>query len=1129
MKKISNLCTVILFLATICLSLICCEQEVVIDNTPPSEVTNFSIERDIGNEELYLLMWDCPSDQDLAGFQLIMNPASGTTLSNITYLPKYAHSLYVGGLEIGTEYTITIKAYDKNSNYSEGITKTITIEERTSDTTPPRDVLIYDTEAKNGKALLNWEIYPSNDLAGIHISMEPAEGTLKNPVILEPHITSFDVSGLENNKKYIFTIKTFDTSSNFSEGITKTITVRDTSDKEPPRDVLGLKASIPSLNNLFLEWLNPSDDDFAGIHISMDPAEGSLKNPIILGKEATDLEITGLQLNKRYTITIKTFDTNLNYSNGNTIQKTVTDPTEKIPPENVQDLTITNKDASVLITWTDAPDDDIFGYEVTWDQKTPINRSVVMKENSLLVAPGSGGCYISNLTNGQNYYFTVKSIDINGNKSSGVSKEITPYKIQKNPINITLVPDITEITNKYVTISINIETDSPKDINGIAYIEGFVPNVEEVFAKGTRETGRSFSVNKNATYTVAVTDKNGRRELAYITIDNIDYNPPMLYSFSSTYSEDTKTILVSWPNLIKEDYDYMLINYGKVDEEPTTLHPDKNTTSIEINNIEADNSEYLIELTVVDFAGNKSTRSNTVITYKNFAITDIKVDRLHLDSKMENRDIPITITGKNFSLINDLSLRISKNSGSYSDIIKTILDKENNIATATITVPMEEGKYFINTIKDGIESDTISFSVIVTEPASASKVSFEEIDISLNQTNTIRATVTGENFDIRGDTKIEIFNTSNKEVVNTIEIPLENNISDTQFEVDLPVPQEKGSYRVNVYINDIKYEEKDKFFRIYTTPEITDITIPIDVIGENSENFPLTVKGINLESPEFNIDDIKIEGWSCVEPIIDRDDKITLNLVAPFSAGTLNVNVYYKDFHETITLKIVEAEKCYDLGDILLKDGTVIKAENISSLTESQKNQAAAVVGYAPYGGAKGFFLGLYRSPSFLQWTTTETIEFPEIMASYDYMKQLFGLDFMEGDFDGSDNWDYICSIDPEGTENAEINYPIFYFAETYGEFSGLTNTPYEKGWYIPSMKELEDLNNNILVLEPYLQAVGSPITSGKTEYWSSSQNSTSPDKYYYEDMYAPNKNPNCVSKDENNIYALVIRSLLAE
>ncbi|MBQ5646319.1 MAG: hypothetical protein IIV07_04555, partial [Treponema sp.] len=83
-----------------------------------------------------------------------------------------------------------------------------------------------------------------------------------------------------------------------------------------------------------------------------------------------------------------------------------------------------------------------------------------MEANSMMVAPGAKGCYISNLTNGTEYAFTVKSVDTSGNKSAGVTKTITPSIIEKSALQIALEPNTTERTNQDVVITVNATTDS---------------------------------------------------------------------------------------------------------------------------------------------------------------------------------------------------------------------------------------------------------------------------------------------------------------------------------------------------------------------------------------------------------------------------------------------------------------------------------------------------------------------------------------------------------------------------------------------------------------------------------------------------------------------------------------------
>ena len=74
---------------------------------------------------------------------------------------------------------------------------------------------------------------------------------------------------------------------------------------------------------------------------------------------------------------------------------------------------------------------------------------------------------------------------------------------------------------------------------------------------------------------------------------------------------------------------------------------------------------------------------------------------------------------------------------------------------------------------------------------------------------------------------------------------------------------------------------------------------------------------------------------------------------------------------------------------------------------------------------------------------------------------------------DGSDNWEYICSVDPTGTADTATNYPSFNFANTYGTTAGLTGTDYADGWYLPSIAELYQVYENKTAIQEGLTATG--------------------------------------------------------
>ncbi|MBE6349818.1 MAG: DUF1566 domain-containing protein, partial [Spirochaetaceae bacterium] len=257
------------------------------------------------------------------------------------------------------------------------------------------------------------------------------------------------------------------------------------------------------------------------------------------------------------------------------------------------------------------------------------------------------------------------------------------------------------------------------------------------------------------------------------------------------------------------------------------------------------------------------------------------------------------------------------------------------------------------------------------------------------------------------------------------------------------------------------------------------------------EVLPVTIIGKDFTAPGVTASGFTSTGATLNNVTIISDTKATAEVACPYAVGTTNVTVSYGESSATGTLKVVAAENCFTVGDILFTDGTRIKAEKLQyGIPDSQLDKAFAVIASAPYGGVVGKAVGLQKSSDYLQWvqkyTTGYNTNFTEIQGTE-----------TSGDIDGSDNWEYICSIDPEGTQDAATNYPVFNFALTYGTTAGLTGTEYETGWYVPSVAELYDVYTNKEVVQTSLNAAGG-FTLGTSTYWSSSQYASEYGYAYY-------------------------------
>ena len=877
------------------------------------------------------------------------------------------------------------------------------------------------------------------------------------------------------------------------------------SDKTAPAEVTELTVQAAN-GNAVLNWKNPADADFAGVQISMSPAEGTLKNAVSLGKDVVSLDVSGLTVGKEYTFTVKAFDESLNYSEGAEAKATVADTSDKTAPANVTELTATNKDASVLLTWTDATDEDIYGYEVTWNKNTPINRSAAMEANSMMVAPGANGCYISNLTNGTEYTFTVKSVDTSGNKSAGVTKTITPSIIEKSALQIALEPNTTERTNQNVVITVNATTDSASEIKKITYIEGTESKIDTVLAGTNITETKEITATENTTFTVAVTDTAGRRELAFVTVNNIDKTAPtQVANVIPIYSRNDNAIKLSWTNPADKDFAGTEIVYGKTDsEETTTLTFDKNTTSATIENIADDDSEYTIAIKTKDDVGNLSKEKKvTVVAAKGAKITSVNLDRTLLDSIMTNRDIKVTISGSNFDLLTSLLVQVTDGSKVETPVTAKI-DAATNTATATVTAPVPTwpstygDTYTVKVIVNSTTTAETTAKFVVKKPADVTEISLAQTQIPVGTQESITATITGTNFDIRGETKVKLLDSNGDEYTeSTVTVPLESNNSNTEFTVDIPLPTTEGFYTVAVFFDDVE-DTTTTTLQVYGTPIISEVTIPAAGTNHGGKVLPVTIIGKNFTAPDA-ARGFTSTGTTLNKVKIVSDTKATAEVTCPYAAGTTSVTVSYGESSVTTTLEVKESVTSYEVGDIILTDGSKVSVANVETYKIDENNKPIGVVAmiYDIYGVPTPKVIGLKVSESEITWSSSFTgvnTNFTEIQASYKGSESS-GYTF-EGDVDGSDNWEYICSIDPEGTHDAAKNYPSFNFANTYGSTAGLTGTDYENGWYVPSVAEAYQVCQNKDVIQTSLTKAGG-FTIDEIDCWSSSQYD-SPNYYAY-------------------------------
>ena len=294
-------------------------------------------------------------------------------------------------------------------------------------------------------------------------------------------------------------------------------------------------------------------------------------------------------------------------------------------PADVTELVAAAKDSSVVLTWKDATDEDIFGYIVSWKAESTGRALVALEKDSLIAAKGQQGCVVTGLTNGTKYTFTVKTMDTSGNTSGGVTVKETPVVVDsKETMKIALsVPEAK--SNTAITITANIAT-AAQSVDRVVYKKdgsevalklladsSAIPAVKDS-ADNKKWTFEITAADEtaNGTYTVAALDSDGREEASQIIIDNFDFTPPAkVKGVTATYSSELKVIILNWTNPADSDFDHVEIVYttndGKEDSEESEAISESSANKT-FSDIDGNKSYYTYYIASVDKLGNTSNK-----------------------------------------------------------------------------------------------------------------------------------------------------------------------------------------------------------------------------------------------------------------------------------------------------------------------------------------------------------------------------------------------------------------------------------------------------------------------------------------------------------------------------------------
>ena len=343
------------------------------------------------------------------------------------------------------------------------------------------------------------------------------------------------------------------------------------------------------------------------------------------------------------------------------------------------------------------------------------------------------------------------------------------------------------------------------------------------------------------------------------------------------------------------------------------------------------------------------------------------------------------------------------------------------------------------------------------------------------------------NLDLAKNIKIKLFDSTGTEYTESATSVLTpTELHATTFEADVKIPSTDDFYAVKITASETTSSYKATL-QVYGSPEFTSFAIPPAGISKEDNIVTATIKGKNFTAPGITADSFSV---SCATSsitsgssvIIKDDSTLTVTLTIPGRAASYDVTITNGTSSANGTF-VVKDYRRVAVGDIIYTDGTTSSKDE--ELT-ADKTPVAVVAGF----NTNGVMLGLGLEQSYLKWAEEAIISnFTGIVAYSDKTGAgAASTATITGDTDGSDNWEYVKSIDPEGTADAETNYPAFYFAATYATTAGITGEIAE-GWYMPSIAELCELYKNKDILNASLfKCRGSQFKFRDSDYyWSSS------------------------------------------
>lgn len=521
-----------------------------------------------------LIDWANNPELDLAGYE-VRTTDSGWGGSGFVFKGS-ASQCYASAPAIGSSTTWYVKAYDTSGIYSTTAANVVFAPESVPNIVAANSSF-YDTSTTSAYVTLDWtDAQPQFGLSYYEITYTPSGGS-EIVTNAKTNMVTFKADWTGDRS---FVVKTVDALGNKSSGFTKVVA------KAVPA-VPASGSSRVDNGSLSLDWVDSVKTTLPvwGYEVRKDT---NFNTPGFVFKGVASqctVDTTGLAVGNNV-FYVKSIDTDYNYS---ATYLTITHSYATIP--NVTSVTssfggTSTTSATAIIKWVDAdPQYGLLGYEITSNADAPITVTA----NSVTIP----ATWVGSKT------FTIKTIDANGNKSSGATHSIT--------IAVPVAPTSgsSRVNNGVLSIDWidSVKTSLPISAYELRKDTNFGTSGFVFKGAGTQSTVdvSSIAVGTNTFYIKAI-DTNGNYSSNYLTVNHTYQtisNPLTLTSYFADTSLTAATITLQWSDVAPQ---YGL-KYYEVTYASETKNVNSNTITLDANWI--GNRNFTVK--TVDFNGNKSS------------------------------------------------------------------------------------------------------------------------------------------------------------------------------------------------------------------------------------------------------------------------------------------------------------------------------------------------------------------------------------------------------------------------------------------------------------------------------------------------------------------------------------------